>query len=82
MGNVIFYLPIEEDLIIFKAVAHRPQDMMDIREVVNHHSELDIKHIKKTVGEFSRVLEMPEIWTDIESILVSGKAKIKSRKIR
>ena len=27
-GNVILYLPVPEDLIIFKAVAHRPQDML------------------------------------------------------
>lgn len=69
IGKVSFYLPAVEDLIIFKAVAHRPQDIIDIKEIVNNTKKLDKKHIKKNVLEFAGVLEMPEIWKDIESIL-------------
>lgn len=68
-GNITFYLPTKEDLIIFKAVAHRPQDMMDIREIVNLHPGLDKRYIKEMVRQFARALEMPEIWTDIKSLL-------------
>lgn len=69
IGNIIFYLPTPEDLIIFKAVAHRPQDIMDIREIVAGHPNLDKKYIQRAVSEFARVLERPEIWTQIKAVL-------------
>jgi hypothetical protein len=73
VGNVRFRLPAAEDLIIFKAVAHRPQDIMDIQGIVNNNPKLDVKYIKKIVNEFARALEMPEIWTDIKSIILTKK---------
>lgn len=69
IGGLSLNLPAAEDLIIFKAVAHRPQDLLDIKEIINIHSKLDVKYIRKAVREFSEVLEMPEIWEDIEKIL-------------
>lgn len=69
IGNITFNLPTPEDLIIFKAVAHRPRDIEDIIEIVKIHTRINRKYIKKTVKEFARVLGMPEIWQDIESIL-------------
>ncbi|MBI5024198.1 MAG: nucleotidyl transferase AbiEii/AbiGii toxin family protein [Candidatus Omnitrophica bacterium] len=68
-GNIVLYLPTPEDLIIFKAVAHRPQDMLDIREIIDIHSKLNKKYIRNMVREFARVLEMPEISTDLEILL-------------
>lgn len=69
IANITFNLPTPEDLIIFKAVAHRPRDIEDIREIVKIHTKVNKKYIKKITKEFARVLEMPEIWQDIESIL-------------
>lgn len=75
VGKVSFCLPTVEDLIIFKAVAHRPQDMLDIQELINLHPKTDFKYIKKVVNEFARLLEMPEIWTDVKSIIESKKKR-------
>ena len=69
IGNIGFNLPTPEDLIIFKAVAHRPRDIEDIREIVKIHARINRKYIRKIVKEFARVLGMPEIWQDIESII-------------
>ncbi len=69
IANVVFNLPTPEDLIIFKAVAHRPRDIEDIAEIVKIHTKVNKKYIKKITKEFARVLGMPEIWQDIESIL-------------
>lgn len=68
IGNVTFRLPAPEDLIIFKAVAHRAQDILDIREIVERNPKVNKKYIKKIVREFTRALDMPEIWSDIEDI--------------
>ena len=69
IANITFNLPTPEDLIIFKAVAHRPRDMEDIRQILKVHTKIDKKRIEKIVREFARALEMPEIWQDLKSIL-------------
>jgi hypothetical protein len=51
-----------EDLIIHKAVAGRPQDLMDIAGVVYRQGErLDVTYIRRWLREFATLLEMPEI---------------------
>ncbi len=69
IANITFNLPMPEDLIIFKAVAHRPIDIEDITEIVKIHPKINKKYIEKIVKEFACALEMPEIWQDIKSIL-------------
>lgn len=66
-------IPTPEDLIIMKAVAHRPVDLEDIRNILISHPKLDISRIKYWLQEFAKVLEMPEIWGDIAIILKSRK---------
>ncbi len=58
-------LPTPEDLIILKAIAHRPKDMEDIRILADKYPKLDIARIKQWVKQFAEVLEMPGLWDDI-----------------
>lgn len=60
-------LPTPEDLIIMKAIAHRPKDLLDIQGLVQNHPNLDWKRIKDWVLQFADVLEKPELWDDIAS---------------
>jgi hypothetical protein len=51
-----------EDLIIHKAVAGRPQDLVDIEGVVyRQRDKLDVEYIRRWLGEFAVVLENPEL---------------------
>ncbi|MBL8089595.1 MAG: nucleotidyltransferase [Anaerolineales bacterium] len=61
-------LPTPEDLIIMKAVAHRPKDLEDIRTIIDKNPDIDTKRIKKWVTDFSEVLEK-DLWKEIEEIL-------------
>lgn len=61
--------PTVEDFVIMKAVAHRPQDLVDIGTVLSIHSKIDVKRIRKWVKEFTKVLEMPEIYDDLAKLL-------------
>ena len=61
-------LPTPEDLIIMKAVAHRPKDLEDIRTIIDKNPKLDIDRIKHWVTSFADALEMPGLWTDIEDM--------------
>lgn len=65
VGPLAIRLPTPEDLIIFKAIAHRPQDLLDIQAILESHPNLDRKRIERWVREFAQLLEMPEVWDDI-----------------
>jgi len=62
-------LPTPEDLIIMKAIAHRPKDFEDIRTLVDKYPALDHRRIEHWVKSFAQALEMPELWGQIEKIL-------------
>lgn len=58
-------LPTPEDLIIMKAVAHRPKDLLDIQGIIQSNPNLDRERIRNWVTQFATLLEMPELWEDI-----------------
>jgi uncharacterized nucleotidyltransferase DUF6036 len=68
-GNVRILLASAEDLVIMKAVAGRPRDMMDIENVIQANPDLDVDRIRRWVREFSAVLDMPEIHSNLEILL-------------
>ena len=65
IGPIAIRLPTPEDLIIFKAVAHRPKDLLDIQALIESNPDLDEERIEHWVREFAQLLEMPEMWEDI-----------------
>jgi hypothetical protein len=67
IGDVGIPVAVPEDLIVMKAVAHRPQDMQDIRMIVTSNPTLDLKRIRREIREMANALDMPELWTDIAS---------------
>jgi hypothetical protein len=70
VGILEVRLPTVEDLIILKAVAHRPKDLLDIQTLIETNSNLDRRRIRHWVSEFAEALDMPEIWDDIAAWLV------------
>jgi hypothetical protein len=68
-GNLRLRLPTPEDLIILKAVAHRPKDLLDIAALVDVHPTIDTQRIAFWVEQFAELLEMPELWLDTQKIL-------------
>ena len=69
IGGLKLPLPRAEDLIVMKAVAHRPRDLVDIEAVLDAHPRLDLRRIRRWVREFSAALDMPDILKDLENIL-------------
>ena len=68
VGMLSVRLPTPEDLIIMKAIAHRPKDLIDIQTIIDSHPDLDIERIKHWVKSFADILETPGLWTDIENL--------------
>ncbi len=51
------HLPTPEDLIIMKAIAHRPKDLLDIQGVIRNYPHLDRDRIQNWVTQFADLLE-------------------------
>jgi predicted nucleotidyltransferase len=68
-ANLSVRLPTPEDLIIMKAIAHRPKDLEDIRTVVENYPNLDVRRVEEWVKAFGEGLETPELWGMIKSLL-------------
>lgn len=71
-GTLSVRLPTPEDLIILKAVANRPRDLLDIQTIIESHPDLDRRRIESWVRQFASALEMPELWTDIADLLTEN----------
>lgn len=69
VAGIRLSLPTPEDLVIMKAVAHRPRDLGDIEAVLDTHPELDAQRVRRWVREFSMALGMPDLLTDLEKML-------------
>jgi predicted nucleotidyltransferase len=59
-----------EDLIVYKAVAFRPQDQQDIeRLLVLHGHAVDLARIRRLVAEFASALDDPHRSDELEQIV-------------
>jgi hypothetical protein len=67
-GILSLRLPTPEDLIIMKAIAQRPKDLIDIQTIIDSHPDLDVSRIEQWVKSFAAAREMPDLWTDIEKM--------------
>lgn len=76
LGGIQMPLPRPEDLIIMKAVAHRPQDLADIEAILASHPKLNLRRVRRWGQEFADALTMPEILKDLE-VLLSQRRKRK-----
>lgn len=72
-GSLELPLPTPEDLIVMKAVAHRPKDILDIKAIVARYPKLDRQRIQFWIEQFAEALETPELWTDVAPLLRKAK---------
>jgi len=71
--DLVIPLPRPEDLVVLKAVAHRPNDMRDIVGILENRPDIDEEYIRQWVDEFAIILEKPEIFTDLDGLLRARK---------
>lgn len=67
--GIRFKAPSAEDLIVMKAVAHRPQDMEDIRNIAAMNPRLDRERVIRWLTEFAEALEAPDLVAEVEHLL-------------
>ena len=69
IGSLKIKVATPEDLVITKAIAHRPRDIADIESILNIEPNLDFERIRFWVSQFAEALEMPELLEDLEKLL-------------
>lgn len=80
LGGVRVPLPLPEDLIVMKAVAHRPRDLDDIEAILAANPRLNLRRVRRWVREFAAALSMPEILNDLEALLSQRRKRKKLRR--
>ena len=64
-----------EDLLIYKLVAGRPRDLLDVEGIVRlRWRDLDLARVRSRVGEFAELLEAPDLLQPFERALRSARA--------
>lgn len=71
--DIMLRLPTPEDLIIMKAIAARPKDLIDIDAIIDANPELEYERIRAIVKEFSNALDMPDLVENLERILTQKR---------
>lgn len=68
LGGFDFPIASPADLVILKAVAHRPIDAADIDAILSTTPGIDLKAIRATVQAFAELLETPGILEDFDRV--------------
>lgn len=82
VGGLRVPLPVPEDLLVMKAVAHRSRDMTDIESILSAHPNVDETWIVSTVREFAEALDSPELVTDLVKLFRKHAPKKVEKKAR
>jgi len=70
IGGVSVRVARPEDLVVYKAVAFRPQDQQDIERLLTlHASEIDLDRVRRIVQEFADALDEPERPEELQRII-------------
>ena len=60
-GALSIRLPTVEDLMIMKAIAQRPRDMLDLEALLSQHPDSDLGRVRRFLDEFARAAAMPDL---------------------
>ncbi len=74
VGSLHIRLPSPEDLNILKAVAHRPNDLEDIRTIGQKQAGLDRPRIERWLREFGDLMGLPGLWEAVRPLLDAARS--------
>jgi hypothetical protein len=70
LGGVSVRVARAEDLVVYKAVAFRPQDQQDIERLLTLHGpKMDLVRVRRIVGEFADAMDEPDRVGRLDAII-------------
>jgi hypothetical protein len=69
IGELDIPLPRVEDLMIMKAVAHRPQDTQDLQSLLEANPDVDVESVRRWVREFAIATSMSDLIEDFDRVV-------------
>lgn len=75
LSGVPVRLPRVEDLLIMKAIAHRPQDLRDIEGLLDVFPDADVESVRRRVRDFATAAELPDLPDAFEKLLAQRKPR-------
>ncbi len=69
LGSFAVRLPRIEDLMIMKAFAQRPQDLLDLEALLETHPEANLSVVRQWVREFSVAATMPTMFDELNRLI-------------
>ena len=74
VGGLRMTIPRVDDLLVYKMVASRPQDLRDAEELLLRYvNTVDLPRSRRLVGEFAAVLERPEMLTTFDRLVALAR---------
>lgn len=77
IGGVRVRLPQVEDLLIMKAIAHRPHDLRDIEGLLDVFPKADVESVRRFLRAFATAAEIPDLPEEFERLLAQRKSPSK-----
>lgn len=62
-------LPRIEDLMIMKAIAHRPRDLIDLEGLLHAQPTADVERVRRWVREFAIAATLPALIADLDNLI-------------
>jgi predicted nucleotidyltransferase len=75
VGGLHVRLPQVEDLLVMKAIAHRPKDLQDVEGLLDVHPSVNIDTVREQVRDFANAVSMSDLIEDFEKMLERHQAK-------
>lgn len=74
-GGTQVRLPQVEDLLVMKAIAHRPQDLRDIEGLLDVFPEADVERVRQFVQEFAAAADLADLPVEFEKLLEQRRSR-------
>ena len=79
VGGIRMAIPRVDDLLVYKMVASRPQDLRDVEELLLRYVDtVDLPRIRGLVGEFAAVLDRSEMLSSFDQLVAVARGRGKS----